>query len=113
MTKPTFLKGCVAGAILSVFAASMMAQPATPVTEGTTPKLEFAFEEAVTLGRNVNVGETPLGGRNFIPITGGTVSGPKFKGKVVSGGWDWQLHVPNGCGTISADMTSCSPTTAS
>jgi hypothetical protein len=71
--------------------------------EGVTPKLEFAFEEAVTLGRSVNMGDTPFGGRNFITITGGTVAGPKFKGKVMPGGWDYQLHGPNGCGTISAD----------
>jgi hypothetical protein len=71
--------------------------------ESVTPKLEFAFEEAVTLGRSVTVGETPFGGRNFIPITGGAVAGPKFKGKVFPGGWDYQLHAPNGCGTISAD----------
>jgi hypothetical protein len=71
--------------------------------EGAAPKLEFAFEEIVTLGRSVTVGQTPYGSRNFITITGGTVEGPKFKGKVMSGGWDWQLHLPNGCGTISAD----------
>ncbi len=71
--------------------------------ESATPKLEFVFEELVTLGQSVSVGETPFGGRNFITITGGTVAGPKFKGKVVAGGWDYQLHLPNGCGTISAD----------
>jgi hypothetical protein len=71
--------------------------------ESATPKLEFVFEEAVTLGRSVSVGDTPYGGRNFITITGGTVAGPKLKGKVVPGGWDYQLHLPNGCGTISAD----------
>lgn len=71
--------------------------------DSATPRLEFVFEENVTLGRNVAVGETPFGNRNFITITGGDVAGPKLKGKVVSGGWDYQLHLPNGCGTISAD----------
>lgn len=115
--------------VLSLLASALMAQAPAPQTnapaqpgrgrggapavdasplgtvpgESVTPKLEFAFEEAVTLGANVNVGDTPFGGRNFIPITGGAVSGPKFKGKVVNGGWDFQLHLPNGCGTISAD----------
>ncbi len=119
---------CIAGA-LALLAAGLMAQPpagqgaaAPPPTagrgappamdnsplgtvpaEGVTPKLEFAFEELVTLGRSVNAGETPFGSRNFITITGGNIAGPKLKGKVLSGGWDWQLHLPNGCGTISAD----------
>ncbi len=115
----------MSGAVVSVLTAGLMAQtqaPARPAQpgrgappaadasplgtvpgEGATPKLEFVFEELVTLGKSVSVGETPFGRRNFITITGGTVAGPKFKGKVVSGGWDYQLHLPNGCGTISAD----------
>ncbi len=101
-----------AGAVLGVLTTALMAQPpaqppASPLgtvpTESATPKLEFVFEELVTLGRSVSVGETPFGRRNFITITGGDVAGPKLKGKVVSGGWDYQLHLPNGCGTISAD----------
>jgi hypothetical protein len=75
----------------------------TVPSEAATPKIEFVFEELVTLAPNVNVGDTPFGGRNYIPITGGTIAGPKFKGKVVPGGWDFQLHLPNGCSTISAD----------
>lgn len=119
-----------AGALLGLLAASLMAQLPSPQggdpvqprqpgrgaapavdksplgtipSESATPKLEFIFEESVTLGQSVSVGDTPYGRRNFITITGGTVAGPKLKGKVVSGGWDWQLHLPNGCGTISAD----------
>ena len=38
-----------------------------------------------------------------VPSADGTVAGPKLKGKVVPGGWDYQLHLPHGCGTISAD----------
>ncbi len=119
-----------AGAVLGLVAASLMAQPpssespapsppaqpgrgappaldnsplGTVPAESATPKLEFVFEESVTLGSSVSVGQTPFGIRNFIPITGGTVAGPKLKGKVVPGGWDYQLHLSNGWGTISAD----------
>jgi len=67
------------------------------------PKLEFAFEETVTLDKSVTVGDTAYGHRQFVPITGGSVSGPKLKGKVLRGGWDWQLQLPNGCMSISAD----------
>jgi hypothetical protein len=67
------------------------------------PKLEFAFEEVVTLDKAVVVGDTAFGHRQYIPITGGAVTGPKLKGKVLPGGWDWQLNLPNGCTSLSAE----------
>ena len=45
--------------------------------------------ENVTLGRSVLVGATKNGGRNIIPITGGTLTG-KITGKVLFGGADYQ-----------------------
>jgi hypothetical protein len=68
-----------------------------------TPKLEFAFEEVVTLDKAVTVGDTAFGHRQYIPITGGSVTGPKLKGKVLPGGWDWQLQLANGCSSLSAE----------
>jgi len=67
------------------------------------PRLEFAFEEIVTLGQGVLVGETPLGRRNIVPITGGTFSGPGIEGTIIGGGWDWQLTRSDGCTQIEAD----------
>lgn len=67
------------------------------------PVLEFAFEEFVTLGPGQKVGATPYGERNIIPITGGSFSGPKIRGKVLPGGWDWQLRTDGGCFRIEAD----------
>ena len=55
------------------------------------PRVEFAFEERVTLAPAVVLGDTALGWRQYIPITGGTVAGPKLKGRVVPGGFDFQL----------------------
>jgi len=78
------------------------AQPA-PTTTPAPPTLEFVFEEIVTLGADVHVGTTPWGHRNIVPITGGTFKGPHIKGKVLSGGWDWQLATPSGCFSIQAD----------
>ena len=60
--------------------------PATAAAADAAPTLEFVFEEVVTLDKAVNVGDTPLGHRMYIPITGGTVTGPKFNGKVLPGG---------------------------
>ena len=68
------------------------------------PLLEFAFEERVTLDPGVLLGETALGRRQYIPITGGTVAGPKLQGTVVPGGWDFQLtYAASGCTQLSAD----------
>ena len=67
------------------------------------PRLEFAFEEIVTLGQAIPVGETPIGRRNIVPITGGTVSGPGIEGTIIAGGWDWQLVRSDGCTQIEAD----------
>ncbi len=67
------------------------------------PKAEFVFEERVTLSPAIKQGKTAIGGRQYIPITGGTVAGPKLKGRVIPGGWDYQLQMASGCGTLSAD----------
>ncbi|MBB4614836.1 DUF3237 domain-containing protein [Novosphingobium taihuense] len=67
------------------------------------PSLEFVFEEEVMLASGIAPGTTPLGGRNIIPITGGTFSGPAIRGTVMPGGWDWQLIRPDGCVQLKAD----------
>jgi len=74
-------------------------EPAKP----TAPTLEFVFEELVTLAPDVKVGPTPWGERNIVPITGGTFSGPNIHGKVLPGGWDWQLTTADGCFQLHAD----------
>jgi hypothetical protein len=67
------------------------------------PTVEFVFEEHVTLAPATVLGETALGHRQYIPITGGTIAGPKLQGRVIPGGWDFQLRYPGGCGTLTAD----------
>jgi len=95
-------------AMLTCLATTVMAQPpATELgsmpTEAEFPKVEFVFEERVTLAPAVVQGETALGHRQYIPITGGTIAGPKLNGRVIPGGWDYQLRYEGGCGTLSAD----------
>ncbi len=58
------------------------------------PRLEFLLEETVTLGADIKVGVTPRGTRNITPITGGSFVGPKLSGKILPGGWDWQVLGP-------------------
>lgn len=85
-------------ALLAAFAAV----PAV-AQEAPAPSLEFVFEEIVTLGPAIEIGATARGVRRIIPITGGHFEGPKIKGEVMPGGWDWQLDRPDGCTDVEAD----------
>ena len=96
MSKVAALAFAVAGAV------ALTASPARS-QDDAAPRLEFAFEEIVTLGPAIPVGETPRGRRNIIPITGGTFEGPGLKGTIIPGGWDWQLTRDDGCTEIVAD----------
>src|SRR5579863_6459176 len=50
------------------------------------PQLEFVFEARVTIAPTVDMGATPRGHQRMIPITGGVVEGPNFRGEVLAGG---------------------------
>ena len=84
---------------------AMMCASISVVTHGAdAPVLEFAFEERVTIDPATVLGNTALGHRQFISITGGTVSGPKLKGIVIPGGFDYQLtYSASDCTQLSAD----------
>jgi hypothetical protein len=75
---------------------------APPVAD--VPAVEFAFEERVSIDPAIVLGETLVGHRQYIPITGGTVAGPKLKGQVMPGGRDFQLtYAASDCTLLSAD----------
>ncbi len=67
------------------------------------PRAEFAFEFRVALTPAVVLGQTPFGHRQYIPIAGGRIAGPKLSGEVLPGGWDYQLGLSDGCNMLSAD----------
>jgi len=71
--------------------------------EAEQPRLEFAFEEWVDLAPAQVLGQTVFGHRQYIPILGGRIAGPRFRGKVLPGGWDLQLGLADGCRTLTAD----------
>jgi hypothetical protein len=98
----------------AVFALMLAFSPLAPAADlrpvgaappdTSIPRLRFAFEERVTLSPTVEIGETALGQRRYIPITGGSVVGPKLNGQVVPGGWDFQLtYKGSDCTQLSAD----------
>lgn len=94
-------KGTRAAAMLAL--AFTSAALHLPAAEPAVPTLEFVFEENVTLAPSITPGATALGARNIVPITGGTFTGPKIRGTILPGGWDWQLMHADGCLHIKAD----------
>ena len=68
----------------------------------TEPGLEFVAALHVTLEPLQLVGEIGHGLREVIPITGGTVNGPKLSGRILPGGADWARGLPDGAYRVSA-----------
>jgi hypothetical protein len=66
------------------------------------PALDFVFAARVTVAPALELGETPLGTRRIIPITGGWVDGPRLKGIVLPGGADWQIARADGIVDLEA-----------
>lgn len=67
-----------------------------------SPPVTFVFEETASLAPAVVVGQTPLGRRQAIPITGGIFSGPGISGRILPGADD-QLVRADGGVVIDAD----------
>jgi hypothetical protein len=57
------------------------------------------------LGGIQRLGNTPYGERRIIDIQGGTVDGPRLKGKVLPGGADWQIVRADGVVHLTARYT--------
>jgi hypothetical protein len=59
----------------------------------------------VTLEPVLDLGDTPLGHRRIIGITGGSFSGPRLSGNVMPGGADWQIIRTDGVAYLDARYT--------
>lgn len=92
------------GKLTVAFAAMIMAAPAFAQDgpAAPAPSLTYAFSVRATLDPVVEQGEVDNGRRRFIPITGGTVSGPALAGTVLPEGGDWQVIMPGGLTSIEA-----------
>ena len=66
---------------------------------------EFLCKVEVTLEPIRDLGETPLGRRRIIGITGGTFAGPRLAGRILPGGADWQLIRSDGVACLDARYT--------
>jgi len=73
--------------------------------ELAAPKLEFIFEARVTVDPPLDFGDVAKGIRRIVPITGGDFSGPDLRGKVGTGGADWQILRSDGTAELEARYT--------
>jgi hypothetical protein len=69
------------------------------------PGLDFAFEVRVTVAPPLELGQTPIGRRRIIDITGGSVVGPRLSGRILPGGADWLVARPDGTAFVDARYT--------
>ncbi len=83
----------------------MAQRPSQRFTE-TPPDLAFEFQVRATLGEPIEQGTWEERRRRIIPILGGTALGPRFKGRVLPGGADWQtIRQADGVAQIFARYT--------
>lgn len=54
------------------------------------------------VGALVSLGPAPLGERRYVPLLGGTVTGPELTGHIEAGGVDWQINRSDGALEIAA-----------
>lgn len=66
---------------------------------------EFLCRIRVTLEPARELGQTPMGRRRIIAITGGQFSGPRLSGRVLAGGADWQVIRADGVAYLDARYT--------
>ena len=73
--------------------------------EPLVPELVFAFEVRAQVEAPAELGATLRGRRRIVPIVGGTFEGPGLKGRVLSGGADWQIIHADGFSELDSRYT--------
>jgi hypothetical protein len=68
-------------------------------------RLESLLKADITLAAPQELGESPLGRRRIINITGGTFRGERLSGNVLPGGADWQVIRADGVADLDARYT--------
>ena len=67
--------------------------------------LRALFQAEIALAAAQELGETPLGRRRIIGITGGRFTGERLRGRVLPGGADWQVIRADGVADLDARYT--------
>lgn len=88
----------------TIFAALLVSLMTTPPAQGAAPAptLSLAFSMRIEVAPPVEQGEVDGARERFIPITGGTITGPRLTGIVLSGGGDWQTIYSGGRARVHA-----------
>jgi Protein of unknown function (DUF3237) len=61
------------------------------------PRLTLVYRLEATLAEPLDLGETPLGRRRIVALTGGMFTGPELNGTLLPGASaDWQIVLPDG-----------------
>jgi hypothetical protein len=68
-------------------------------------QIQKLFRIEITLEQPRELGDTPLGRRRIIGITGGRFSGERLSGRVLPGGADWQVIRSDGVADLDARYT--------
>ena len=68
-------------------------------------QLEPLLRAEISLAPAQELGDTPLGRRRIIGITGGRFSGARLSGRVLAGGADWQVIRADGVADLDARYT--------
>lgn len=79
------------------------AASAEAAAQGPTPRAVHVYDAVALLEEAVPLGTTPYGERFRVPIIGGSFEGPGLKGRILPGGFDWQLKRPDGYLELVAD----------
>ena len=75
-----------------------------PMEDVLTPTLpyEFVFQVRIEFKERIRY-PSPMGGRVYVPPTGGTIEGPRLQGRVMPySGADWARGRPDGVGELNA-----------
>jgi hypothetical protein len=68
-------------------------------------ELSHVFTAFVDIGAPLDLGTVATGRRRIIPITGGSVSGPRLTAEILPGGADWQIIRADGTAEVVARYT--------
>ncbi|MBF0280329.1 MAG: DUF3237 domain-containing protein [SAR324 cluster bacterium] len=69
------------------------------------PELKLLYNTAIEVDDPLLLGRSPYGERRIINITGGSFSGDRLSGRVLSGGADWQIIRADGVAELQARYT--------
>lgn len=91
---------CVA--LRGILAGVAESDDAEQASDPEVPGLVHVFTIRADIDSPRASGPSPTGQRIHIPISGGTVDGPRLTGRILPGGSDWPVVRPDGCVALDA-----------